>query len=583
MAEGETGNRPELPWARTPYAAARFLLGRVLPAMLTAGALAACASPVRTWVVPWAAPRGSEGIARQLEDAAPEEVLNAAREAWNHASAGDPLTGSSVERINLVVSTILRRLPRESEVFRRAGLTVPDSLARGMGVEASRIHVEGISKRFRRPGLGVPLSLELPALSSNRGAAKRPPEGHFVPATAILSFDPASCPVLSLVDPRRFDAIRVGGRSIALAGDFTASYARLLDRADLQMEGRLAVLEPFTAERQGLFLLEDYDPGRTPLVMVHGLGSSPMAWRELTNTVFGVPELRRRFQVWHYYYPTGTPYLWAGKEFRETLGAVLSELSAGGDDVSNRDMVLVGHSMGGMLAKTAVSNSGYRLWDLVFAVPPGSLRVSDEDREMLRGLFVFERLPYVTRAVLVMSPHRGSEVAKSWFAGLGNTFIRFPTRFSGLFRRVVDGDPEGVRPAFRELFGRGGPSSVQALRSDYPLLPTLAQVPIDPAVQVHSIIGNVGDGSDGVVSSESAYLDGAASTEIVPVGHQELEDPKVTEAIVRVLQRHAATSALDSSESTFTPGTCFGGPARTIEGTDVPRRQGAGATRPRLN
>jgi pimeloyl-ACP methyl ester carboxylesterase len=535
--------------------------------MLLAGALAACASPVRTRVAPWAAPPGSEDIARQLAQAPPEEVLKVAREAWSHTRAGDPLTGSSVARLNLVVSTILRRLPGESEAFRRAGLAVPDSLARGTAVEASRIHVVGLSRRFQRAGLGVPLSLELPALSSSRGAAKHPPEGHLVPATAVLSFDPTSCPVLSLVDPRRFDSIRVGERAISLAGDFTAPYARLLDRADLHMEGRLALLEPFTAARQGLFLLEDYDPGKTPLVMVHGLGSSPLAWRELTNTVFGVPELRRRFQVWHYYYPTGAPYLWAGKEFRETLDAVLSALGADGDDVSKSDMVLVGHSMGGMLAKTAVSNSGYRLWDLAFAVPPEDLRVRDEDREMLRGIFVFERLPYVTRAVFVMSPHRGSEVARSWFAGLGTTFITLPRRFSGLLRRLVDADPEGVRPAFRELFRRGGPSSVQALRSDHPLFPTLAEVPLDPAVQVHSIIGDVGDGSDGVVSIESALLDGAASTEVVPVGHQALEDPSVTEAIVRVLRQHASTSALDAGESTYTPGTCSGRPARTLAGS----------------
>jgi pimeloyl-ACP methyl ester carboxylesterase len=518
--------------------------------------LSACAGPVRTTVRPWEPPAGRESLAEDLQHATPATVLNFARAAWGAATPGGPLSDSLESSINLATATIVRRLPEEAAAFEAAGLTLPPRLARGVAVEARSIGIVGISTRFERPGLGVPLSLETPAQARSNTAAKLPPEGQFVPATAVLTFDARACSVLSLVDPRKFEAVSVADDSIPLAADFTAPYARLLGETEIFLEGRLGILEAFAPERQGLFLLEPYDPDKIPLVMVHGLGGSPIGWRELTNRIFGTPDLRRRFQVWHYYYPTGTPYLWAGKEFREALDAALIELRIGTEDKSNDDVVLVGHSMGGMLVKTAVSNTGSLLWDLAFRVPPEQLDVREDDRETLRRVFVFERLPYVTRAVFVMSPHRGSEVAQSWFARFGTSLITLPPHFIGLFRRLAEADPEGVRPEFIELFRRGGPSSVEALRADHPLFPTLAEVPIDSAVQTHNIIGDVGDGTDGVVTKESAFLLGAASSAVLPVAHQNLEDPRVTESIVRILYQHAAVNKSESRERTFTPNPC---------------------------
>lgn len=498
--------------------------------------LTGCANPVRAPIL--RRPAWDLGAAK-VASRSPAELLALAEERWN---AGPPGQRKEDPVWDATVAEIVRRQPGEADAFERAGLVLVDVPAARGKVNAAHIDVRGLSAHFRRPGLGVPLSIEGPPRAAE-GAAKFPPEGDFAPATAVLAFPEDGCAVLSFVDPSRYETIRWPNGEATLAADFTAPYARLLSSTSLTSTGRMGVLSAFSEERQGLFLLEPYDRDKTPLVMVHGLGSSPLAWRELTNSVFGTPELRRRFQVWHYFYPTGLPYLWAAREFRATLDRGVRDLATSPDDTSLRDVVLVGHSMGGLLAKTAVESPGTALWDLVFTVPPDELRVTPDERATLEEIFVFERRPYVRRAVFVMSPHRGSETAQTWYAGLGRSLVSLPRAFTRLFENVMASDPEAVRPEFREMFRAGGPSSIGALRSDHPLFPTLAEIPIAPEVPFHSILGDVGDGTDGVVSIESAFLPGARTTDILDAGHTDLESRQVNDAIVRALLEHVATGS----------------------------------------
>ena len=39
--------------------------------------------------------------------------------------------------------------------------------------------------------------------------------------------------------------------------------------------------------RAGVYLLEDYDPNKRPLVMIHGLGSTPLIWAQLVQCSMG--------------------------------------------------------------------------------------------------------------------------------------------------------------------------------------------------------------------------------------------------------------------------------------------------------
>jgi hypothetical protein len=46
-----------------------------------------------------------------------------------------------------------------------------------------------------------------------------------------------------------------------------------------------------------------------PLVMVHGLQSTPVAFAALVNALRSDPEIRANYQIWQFYYATGTPVL----------------------------------------------------------------------------------------------------------------------------------------------------------------------------------------------------------------------------------------------------------------------------------
>ena len=324
--------------------------------------------------------------------------------------------------------------------------------------------------------------------------------------------------------------LRPGAAPLPLAADWTAPYARLLAAAPLTLQGRTGLLRAFSPERQGLFLLEPFDPVKPPLVMVHGLGSSPAAWRELTNAVFGDPALRARFQVWHYFYPTGAPYLWAASEFRRVLRATLDATDPG------TPVVAVGHSMGGLLLKASVSHVGSALWDEVFDVPPEQLDVSSEDRAQLEEIFRPAPMERIVRAIFVMTPHRGSDVATSAIGSLGDWLVSLPDAYRALFQRVSRANEDVIRPPFRDLLLRGGPSSVAALGPTHPILRTLAEQPIAETTRHHTVAGDIGDGSDGVVRLESALLESAETTAIVPDGHQELVGEATTQAILTRLR-----------------------------------------------
>jgi hypothetical protein len=111
--------------------------------------------------------------------------------------------------------------------------------------------------------------------------------------------------LLSFWDPREVKSIAVGQTSVPLAGDFTTPYAYLLAQGEIGHLAHDGMEETEDLEALlGLYLLEPYDPDKIPIVMVHGIRSSALAWMELTNDIHGDSEIRDSYQVWQYVYPT---------------------------------------------------------------------------------------------------------------------------------------------------------------------------------------------------------------------------------------------------------------------------------------
>ena len=90
-------------------------------------------------------------------------------------------------------------------------------------------------------------------------------------------------------------------------------------------------------------------------------------------------------------------------------------------------MVLIGHSMGGILAKVMAEDSRSVLWDTISSQPVDQLLGPAEARETLRQSFFFQAVPEVRRIVYIATPHRGSRVNQGALRWLGS-WLNHPRR-----------------------------------------------------------------------------------------------------------------------------------------------------------
>ena len=147
-------------------------------------------------------------------------------------------------------------------------------------------------------------------------------------------------------------------------------------------------------ERANLLLIRPYEPHKIPVVMVHGLISTPLAWIPMLNELLRNPEIQDQYQFLLYMYPTGVPIPIAAASLRESLLQAKQMYNPDGSDPTFDQMVLLGHSMGGILSRMMVVSSGDQLWrlysDRSFDDILGPRPVLDE----LRRYFFFEPLPF---------------------------------------------------------------------------------------------------------------------------------------------------------------------------------------------
>ena len=298
-----------------------------------------------------------------------------------------------------------------------------------------------------RFGIGCPLVLETGM------EQKHFPAGSTMPATLLLQFEKPSEGGRKIEAKFRYlDVLRSeqvslpAGRgkviNIPLTLDFSTPLAYRVNKP-LQFGDLLYMLRPdSTSAQEGLYLLEPYQPDKIPVVFVHGLMSSLHTWLQMINTLYADPVLRERFQFWGFTYSSGNPVLYSAKLLRDALDAVRAELVASGRSTRQFDrMVVVGHSMGGLLSKTLVLDSDGDFAEGILNQPLeqvlGELR--PEQQEFVREMLLFRHRDYVRRVVFLAVPHRGSLLARSWLARLGSALIRLPEKMVTLMRSAHAG------------------------------------------------------------------------------------------------------------------------------------------------
>jgi pimeloyl-ACP methyl ester carboxylesterase len=410
-------------------------------------------------------------------------------------------------------------------------------------LSADNYKVRGL-RRYREAGLGIPL-IALPTVA-RAGEMKegRLPPSLKIPATAFLRVSGNACDVAhgavsaSLELYLGFDVpeVRIGRQKVPLEVDLTTPLAYTLDESDV-WNFEIAGFFGFEQDKKsGVFLVQPYQPGKIPVVFIHGTASSPARWAEMLNGLRADPLIRKRFQFWGFIYSTGNPIVYSASLLRDSIKRVVHVLDPKGKDPALNQMVLIGHSQGGLLAKMMVIEPGDQFWKNISDKSPDELDIPKKDRDLLKKALFFDPLPFVKNVVFVATPHRGSFVSKSWIGRFFSGLVSLPADFFKAPQKLIENVGSDWPPEFRGHI----PTSVENMSPNHPFIRTLSNMPIVPGVQYHSIIAVKGDGdpkagNDGVVEYSSAHLEDAASEYIVRSVHSAQAHPLVIEEVRRIL------------------------------------------------
>jgi pimeloyl-ACP methyl ester carboxylesterase len=298
---------------------------------------------------------------------------------------------------------------------------------------------------------------------------------------------------------------RSGGLRLVVVSTFLA----FCGRASAEGEGAGQVTRDTSS---ALRFVVPYQAGKVPVVFVHGMFGSPGNWSAAIRKLSDDPDVRDHFQFLTFSYESLRPIPDSGLRLSEALNEARRSVDPRARDRSFDQVVLIGHSLGGLVVKAA-------------SHAPDPARIPLDSQSVPS-----ERLAArVSRVVFIATPHRGSPVDQG------------AARCAGLWLARTLGassQGEGARA-----------SSVVQLTWDNPLLLELERARRAQSLPFHSIIAAVGDPSadgatDGLVPVPSARLRGARSEMVVRAHHMCIQHSDVIREVRRILIEHAAPPGL---------------------------------------
>ena len=427
----------------------------------------------------------------------------------------------------------------------------------------SDLRVEGLNNQYRTFGLGVPL-----VAVRDEGDASRPDEAYYppdlaMPMTAFFHVpkhlhEGAAGPehqtcVLELFDPLEQTLVSVGGQTVPLESDISTPLAYYLKDPLINSDvfATVALIDgDFARQFRGLYMLEPYDPEKIPVVMVHGLWSSPITWTEMYNDLRSDANLREKYQFWFYLYPSGQPFWVSAGQMRKDLAEAQRKLDPYHQSATMNQTVLIGHSMGGLVSRLQTLNSHDDFWGTISDQSFENIQGNSDDIELLRETVFFSANPSIKRVITLGTPHQGSRFANTTTRWVSNQLFRLPTPLQQA-NRLVSMNPE-LFDNPRVLKIR---TSVDSLAPESPFFEAMATAERAPWVQYHNVVGQAelsgisgfvsrqftGEG-DGVVSVESARSPDTTSEIVVVAEHSEVhQHPRSILEVKRILREHLQT------------------------------------------
>ena len=412
----------------------------------------------------------------------------------------------------------------------------------------SDFRIRNLSHFTYQFGLGVPIIALTNEQTHCKTLLTAAPIAHG--ATAFLRFTPAEPgdpkrvlhARLEFYDNDRIRTVRVDDQTIPLIFDYSTPFAYYISTMP-DMNVLDYTLNP-NQFQSGLYTLEPYQPHKIPVVLVHGLLSSIHTWMQMVNTLKNDPEIRKHCQFWFFTYSSGNPLLYSASMLRKSLQNARAELATTPEAQAAFDhMLIIGHSMGGLVSKTLLQDpgdrfirlaSGGRSWEEI------GPKCTPEQRQMIEDLVLYKSVPSVRRVIFLAVPHRGAQMAQYFQVRLIARLIKLP---GGLVKSVSN--------AMEPIVGKQNAASriraniktgLDELSPKDHTLQAIQSIPLRADVPIHSIIGNrekaTPGGSDGVVEYSSSHLDQVRSELVVQSGHSVQTHPAAIYEVRRILLEH---------------------------------------------
>lgn len=421
-------------------------------------------------------------------------------------------------------------------------------------VPAADVNIESLQERYTEPGLGVPMVGIIPEnkvdlLEKKYSTVGR---GTVQGVTAVFEFPKnAEHRVLIRLIPRsRHETHKVGKVEYPLACDISAPIEVYWNLTRVKEDRFLGMLKPQELrDTTGLTCIDYYNEKKIPVILTHGILSSAGTFDNLVNRLLRDSEIRNNYQFWYYNYPTGVAWTVTARQYREALAKVRRELDPSGSNKNWDQMVVVGHSMGGLITHYSQCTEPWKMLR--------NRKLGKEDMNLyMDARYVEEKLPFApnkgelqfdyyfrpveaARVIYLATPHRGAPMAQS---GLINWLMRLVDLPQAIVEEVINvatlqEDILLFEPSrITEWFTSGSQLSPDSYSIQGLQGLTVRNVP------THSVIGDRGrgdtpDSSDGVVPYWSSHI-AWGSEKIVPADHSVQDAPETADEVARILKEH---------------------------------------------
>jgi pimeloyl-ACP methyl ester carboxylesterase len=412
---------------------------------------------------------------------------------------------------------------------------------------ADEFVLRGMAVRDRQAGLGAPLIVVGKTLDKKKFARRFPATMFLRVPDDLKAWNQGHLAVsLELFSTYDEHSIQVAGRELPIESDTTAPLAYSLNEDWIWKLGKGQFFSFEEKIHSSIYLTQPYQTNRIPVLFVHGTASSPIWWADTWNTLRTDSQLRERCQFWFFVYNSGNPVALSAARLRDEIDRKVKQLDPDGKDPALRNMVVVGHSQGGLLTKLAVTDTGDHLWRAISEKDFDQLTLKPEQLKRVRNENFFSPDPCVKRVVFICTPHRGSYLATSFVRSLIFKFMKIPDSVAQSAAELLAlQNPLKLKPGYE----RRVPTSIDSMSPKNPWLLALADLPVNPDVKAHSIIAIKGgaqppNGADGVVRYKSAHVGYVESEIIVHSSHSCQSKPATIEELRRILLEHLAESTL---------------------------------------